>query len=347
MSTKVKFSLSAAARFGLAGLFLQATPLAAQQLSQSSDIIEQLTIIGTRQDASSVPGAAHVIDAVELKRFNYTDIHDILRGVPGVNLQQEEGYGLRPNIGIRGSGAERSSKITLMEDGVLIAPAPYSAPSAYYFPTAGRLHAIEVLKGPAAISTGPYTVGGAVNLISTPIPDEDGGLVRGEFGEDATWRAQAWYGVVGESFSGLVETHQYFSDGFKDVDFSRGDTGFEKSDFMAKLHWQGELGGRQQSLLLKLQAAEEDSDQSYLGLTDADFAARPERRYAASQLDNFDASHEQIMLTWGMQLENGGQCQRHRLSQRIRAFLVQDRGVLRRLRRFPGLYRLDQRHQCG
>lgn len=290
---------------GFTALWLYAAPLVAQHEGDAiEDDIEQITIIGVQQDTRNVPGAAHVITVEQLERFNYTNVHDILRVVPGITLQQEEGYGLRPNIGIRGSGAERSAKITLMEDGVLIAPAPYSASAAYYFPTAGRLHAIEVLKGPAAITTGPYTVGGAVNLVSTPIPAESSGLARVEFGEDTTWRAHAWYGAAGESFSGLVETHQYYSDGFKDVDFSRDDTGFDKSDFMAKLRWEGELNGRPQSLSLKLQLAEENSKQSYLGLTDTDFSANPNRRYAVSQLDDVNSDHEQIVLAWGMELDD-------------------------------------------
>ena len=55
-----------------------------------------------------------------------------------------------------------------MEDGVLIAPAPYSAPAAYYITNAARLHALEVLKGPSSIRFGPHTVGGAVNLVTRP-----------------------------------------------------------------------------------------------------------------------------------------------------------------------------------
>ena len=110
--------------------------------------MEVVEIIGSKEDAKEIAGSASVITEEDLETYEYTDIHKILSNVPGVNFRPEEGYGLRPNISIRGTYADRSGKITLMEDGVLIAPAPYSASSAYYFPTDGRIAGVEVLKGP-------------------------------------------------------------------------------------------------------------------------------------------------------------------------------------------------------
>ena len=92
----------------------------------SDPMIKEVTIIGTKEEKQSLPGSGMQIGAAELRRHGYTDLNQIVSSVPGVYVREEDGYGLRPNIGIRGATSERSQKITLMEDGVLIAPAPYS-----------------------------------------------------------------------------------------------------------------------------------------------------------------------------------------------------------------------------
>ena len=109
--------------------------------------IEEVRIVGSSQDARALAGSGSVIDHEQIVIEASGDIHKLLQSVPGVYIMEEDGYGLRPNIGIRGATSERSSRITLMEDGVLIAPAPYSNPAAYYFPTVLRMNSIEVLKG--------------------------------------------------------------------------------------------------------------------------------------------------------------------------------------------------------
>ena len=256
--------------------------------------IEVVEIIGSPEDAKEIAGSASVITEEELEVYEYTDIHKILSNVPGVNFRPEEGYGLRPNISIRGTYADRSGKVTLMEDGVLIAPAPYAASSAYYFPTAGRIAGVEVLKGPAAITQGPYTVGGAINLISTPIADESGGLVNQELGQDGTSRTHLHYSIVDSQVSLLVESHSWDTDGFDSIKGSDADTGFNKDDIVVKLRINSDpsLDGVYHELNIKYQDSDESSNQSYVGLADADFRKDAHSRYGLSAYDNMDNSHE-------------------------------------------------------
>lgn len=262
-------------------------------------------IIGGPKQAAQLPGSGTVLTEEELQKFKYTDINRVLAEVPGVYLRSEDGYGLRPNIGIRGAAGERSQRVTLMEDGILIAPAPYAAPSAYYFPTMGRMAGVEVLKGPAAIANGPYTIGGAINLLSTPIPDEPlAGHITQELGTDNMYRTHANVGGSSLNYGWLVEGHTQATDGFAEIDRASNQTGFDKDDLMLKLRVNSDPGAEvYHQVDLKLQYAQEDSDQTYVGLSDRDFKHDSERRYGLTKLDNMRNNFEGTTL--GYLLDTG------------------------------------------
>ncbi|HKL53184.1 MAG TPA: TonB-dependent receptor, partial [Wenzhouxiangellaceae bacterium] len=258
-----------------------------------------VAILGSAEAALQVPGGATFISEQDLEKFEFTDIQRILRQVPGVSIQLEDGYGLRPNISIRGTPSDRSARITLLEDGVLIAPAPYAAPAAYYFPTAGRMQGIEVLKGPAAVLEGPYTTGGAINMLSTRIPDVARGQATFEAGSHGHLRGHVWYGDSSERFGYVVEGHEWRSDGFQNIDRSSRDTGLNKGDYTAKFRVNTPSNRENyHALELKVQYADETSNQTYFGLTDADFAQSPNRRYGLSELDQMNTEHEQVVVSY-------------------------------------------------
>lgn len=261
-------------------------------------VMARESLTGGPHGVRDLPGSAHYLGPEMLRRHADTDIHRVLAAIPGVNIQEEDGYGLRPNVGLRGTGSERSSKITLMEDGVLIAPAPYAASAAYYFPTVGRMSGVEVRKGASQIKYGPYTTGGALNLISTPIPSEFSGYAEGFVGENAARNVHAWVGNSYRNVGFVVETHVANVEGFKQlVPFEDANTGFDKQDFLAKLRLNTNPDAPvYQALTLKLSRTDELSNETYLGLTEADFAATPFLRYAGSQMDRMDAGHTQAQL---------------------------------------------------
>ncbi len=163
-----------------------------------------------------------------------TDLNQILLKVPGLYVREEDGFGLRPNIGIRGATSERSQKITLMEDGILITPAPYAAPAAYYIPTAAKIVGIEVLKGPSAINHGPHTVGGAINFLSRSADLSKPLLVDIELGRFGSHKVLAAASGKIDQTTVLGQVLSYGSKGFKSVD-GGGETGFNRQDFDLKL----------------------------------------------------------------------------------------------------------------
>lgn len=259
---------------------------------------ERVNVVGDASVIERIPGSAYVIDRREMEKVKLTtgDIHQMLRQVPGLNIQEEEGYGLRPNIGMRGTGTDRNSKITMMEDGVLIAPAPYSAPAAYYSPTAGRMESLEVRKGSSQVKYGPITTGGVLNYVSTSIPSafQVRGTVTG--GGDATRKVTAHVGDSYRNAGWLVETFQFGTNGFKQLD-GGGDTGVQLSDYLAKFRINTTPKETlYQELEIKLGRTEQTGDETYLGLTDADFRVNPLRRYAASQVDIIDTTHKQYQV---------------------------------------------------
>ena len=266
----------------------------------ADDEVESVTIIGTKDDVKDLPGSGAVILNDDLQKAMDTDIQKILTAVPGIYMRTEEGYGLRPNISIRGTAIERSGKVTIMEDGVLVAPSPYTSSAAYYFPTTGRIHSVEVLKGPAVVSQGPQTIGGAINLISTPIPEVNSGKFVQEIGENAMARTHAYYGASQGNFGALVEVHEHSSDGFDSIANVGGDTGFDKSDLMIKARY----SSGNHTVTFKRVDLEEDSNQSYVGLSQASFMANTRMRYGATAYDKMMNDGEQTSLTYVGDFDN-------------------------------------------
>jgi len=267
-------------------------------------VLSAKVIFGSKFVAKNRTGSSYFLSPEEIKKFNYTDVNRTLRAVPGVNIYEEDGFGLRPNISLRGTSPERSSKITLMEDGVLIAPAPYSAPSAYYFPTIARMQAVEILKGSSQVQFGPYTTGGAINMVSTEVPDNFGIFLNSSYGSFQSGRIHTQLGDSRKNFGYSVEYLNYNSNGFKNLE--NGDnTGFDKNDLVAKFKVNtNPEADLPQEFEVKFQYSDETSNETYLGLTQEDFDADPFLRYAGSQNDQMNAEHLQLMGTHALKFND-------------------------------------------
>jgi Fe(3+) dicitrate transport protein len=288
---------------GAAIVLLCVTDARAQEEDEEADddvAVDILVLSDTR--SSRIAGSAHKLDEEDLALFEQSNIEEVLATVPGVYSRGEDGFGLRPNIGIRGANSDRSAKLTLLEDGVPAAPAPYASPAAYYFPMVTRMVGVEVFKGPAAVMTGPQTVGGAINLLTRRAPSNGtSSAVDLAAGLRNTGRLHAFVGHGEGRVSVLGEVALLTTTGFKQLD-DGGPTGFLRGEGMFKARVVSDPALRiKHALEVKVGYAGERSNETYLGLSIDDLDT-PYRRYASSALDLMGWSRTQLEVSWPIEL---------------------------------------------
>ncbi len=214
----------------------------------------------------ATPGAGDEVRRENIERARPSTVNEVLRQVPGVLVRDEEGLGLRPNIGLRGLDPTRSGKVLLLEDGIPLGFAPYGDNAAYYHPPLERIDAVEILKGASQLQFGPRTIGGAINY-KTPQPSATpGGFLKLTAG-NRSWRAAhlSYGGMWGENGLRLDLVD-------KQGQGARANSFSEATDASAK----AVLGlGAKAALTLRASRFHEETLGTYSGLTLAEWKADP------------------------------------------------------------------------
>lgn len=162
-------------------------------LSEAVEVFSS-RVAGVSEELRRLPGSIEIVDRQTLESSHVLTTNEALRKVSGINVRDEEGLGLRPNIGIRGLNPTRSSKMLLLEDGIPLSYAPYGDNASYYHPPIERFESIEVLKGSGQIAYGPSTVGGVINYITPRPPQNRSGSLVFEAGNRSYFNGQATLG---------------------------------------------------------------------------------------------------------------------------------------------------------
>ena len=223
-------------------------------------------VSGNVERLRRLPGSVDVVDREALDRANVMNTNEALRKIPGVNVRDEEGLGLRPNIGIRGLNPTRSNKVLLLEDGIPLTYAPYGDNSSYYHPPIERFERIEVFKGGAQIGYGPQTISGLVNYITPTPPSRSAGAVHLAGGNRAYFNGHANYGNT------IGNTGFLFDYMRKQADGSRENLHSDLNDVNVKLT---HGAGANQVWTLRSNYYSEDSNITYSGLRQAEWDENP------------------------------------------------------------------------
>lgn len=255
-------------------------------------LTEQVTVIGVQMVGSEevlrrTPGSYDVVTRDALERSQVFTTSEALRKVPGLSVRDEEGVGLRPNIGIRGLNPTRSSKVLLLEDGLPVTFAPYGDNASYYHPPIERFERIEVLKGSSQIAYGPVTLGGVINYITPDAPARRSIAVQLAGGN----RDYVNAGVSAGGRAGSVGVFGHAVS--KNADGSRDNIHSALTDVLGKLTWN--IAGSQH-LGVKASYYGEDSQVTYSGLREAEYLANPRQNPFVN--DHFDGRRAGVSATY-------------------------------------------------
>ena len=309
-----KIGLAILMLLGSTSATFAADTIEVKELTPSEVLMQEVAIIGSKFNLKDIAGSAAFLDTQDIREHGVADVNRLLRRVPGVNLRQEDGFGLFPNISLRGVDAARNNKITIMEDGILTAPAPYSAPSAYYSPSTARMSGVEVLKGSSQVKYGPHTTGGAINFLSTAIPTNETYYLKSSWGSFNEMRSHAYFGNQEVTKYGkigyLIEYFDRGNNGFKVLDnnfggttgYGEADTGFRKSEPMLKMSFEPK-SNMYQRFELKMGYTNLDANETYAGINEDDFRQTPNRRYAASRFDEIESTHTRNYLRHFLEID--------------------------------------------
>jgi Fe(3+) dicitrate transport protein len=235
-------------------------------LIAESVVITSTHLLTTPESMERIPGSFGIVDAQVLERSRALTSTEVLRKVAGVNVRDEEGFGLRPNIGIRGMNPTRSTKLLLLEDGIPLTYAPYGDNASYYHPPIDRFESIEVLKGSGQILYGPQTVGGVINYLTPAPPQKQEGSISITSGNHHYFNGHLNYGNT------LGNTGLLFGFTRKQGKGSRENIRSGLNDFNFK---SVTTLNPQQALTFKFNYYGEDSNVGYSGLREDEFRANP------------------------------------------------------------------------
>jgi Fe(3+) dicitrate transport protein len=262
-------------------------------------VVVAAEIAGSHERLRRLPGSVDIVDRETLERSRVMTTNDALRKVAGVHVRDEEGFGLRPNIGIRGLNPTRGNKVLLLEDGILLTYAPYGDNATYYHPPIDRFERIEVLKGGAQIAYGPQTIAGAVNYVTPKPPAQRSGSLILTGGNRDYFNGHGSYGATVGRTGFLIDYMRKQGDG------SRENLDFKLNDVNGKVV---QTVGAAQVLTLRANYYGEDSNVTYSGLRQDEYLANPRAnpfrndffyadRYGASATHAFAVSGDLAMTT--------------------------------------------------
>src|SRR6202047_3569588 len=184
--------------------------------------MEVTSVSKKEQKLSSVAAAIFVITQEDIRRSGATNIPDLLRMVPGLDVAQ-----INANtwaISARGFNLQFANKLLVLVDGRAVYTPLFGG---VYWDTVDvpldDIERIEVIRGPGGTVWGANAVNGVINIITKSAEETQGGLVTGGGGVQAQGFGTVQYGgKINEDNKYRIFTKYASNDHFPDLNGQDG-----------------------------------------------------------------------------------------------------------------------------
>jgi vitamin B12 transporter len=190
-------------------LLLVAEDIEAQTAPRNLDPVV-VTATKTETPQERLGAAVTVVTEDEIREKNYTTLEEVLRHVPGVDIQRSGGLGKTASIRIRGAGAQQ---VQVLVDGMRV-KSPTLGVTELTDLSIDAIERIEVVRGPQSTLHGADAIGGVVNIITKKGQGPPTATARVEGGSFETYREQAAVSGSYKAFSYTLSGSHYDTRGY-------------------------------------------------------------------------------------------------------------------------------------
>lgn len=253
------------------------------------------------------PGARTVIRREAMVEQGAMNVGDVLKRVPGVQVQDANGTGgsdISLNVGVRGLTSRLSPRSTILIDGVPAAFAPYGQPQLSMAPiSSGNLDSIDVVRGAGSVRYGPQNVGGVINFVTRAIPEKASAEIGTtlETSQHGGWKHidTAFMGGTADNGIGVALLYS----GVNGNGYRERNNGNDIDDVLLKTHW---APTDVDDFSLNFHYYDASADMPG-GLTQAQYDADPFQ--SDRNNDNFSGRRKDVSFKWIRQLDDRTQAE--------------------------------------
>lgn len=185
--------------------------LASQSLEDLMNV-EVTSVSKKEEKLSQIASAVFVITQEDIRRSGATNVPDLLRMVPGLDVAQVNGSTWA--IGARGFNQQFSDKLLVIIDGRIVYTPNFAGT---YWDTVDlpleNIDRIEVIRGPGGSVWGANAVNGVISIFTKKASEMQGGLVEADGGSLVQGAGVAEYGAKLSATTDATFYTKYFNQG--------------------------------------------------------------------------------------------------------------------------------------